>query len=96
MLSAATKGGGDGEVVVAEVTGDGIENVDVDVAGDGRVIAVSLACQNSIAGVNDNGLVGGDGERYGDTPANLVSTSCLSTPLQPIDGSASCFGRHQD
>jgi hypothetical protein len=96
VFSTATKGGGDGDVVVEEVTVDGVESVNVEVAGDGRVIAASLAHQNGIAGANDIELVDGDGERDGATPANSASTSCLSAPLQPIDGSASCFGRHQD
>jgi hypothetical protein len=95
VLSATAKGGGDGDLV-EEVTGDGVENDEVELAGDGRVIAASFARQDGTSGANDIGLVDGDGERDGAaSAAEAAPISCLSAPLQTIDRSASCFGRHQ-
>jgi hypothetical protein len=81
----AAKEGGDGDLVVEEVVGDGAE-----VAGDGSVVLGSLPRQDGI-GV---GTIDGDDERDGATPAKAAPLSCLSTLLQTIDRSASCFGRH--
>ena len=53
-------------------------------------------CHDGTAEVNDVGLVVGDGERDGGTPAEVTSIFCLSVPLETIDRLASCFGGHRD
>ena len=91
VFPVAAKEGRDGDLVVKEVNGDRVE-----AAGDGRVILGSLAHQDGIAGATDARVIDGDDERDGATPKEVAPPSCLSAPLQTIDGSASCLGRHQN
>jgi hypothetical protein len=87
VFPVAAEAGGDGGLAVGEVIGD-----DAEVAGDGRVIRGSLVCQDR---GQDIGVMDGDDERDGAVSPGAAPISCLSTPLQTVDGSASWFGRHQ-
>jgi len=66
------------DIVIDEVTGSGVKNVDVELAGDGRVIAASLARQ---AGGNDAETIDGNDEQDGANPAEVVPFVHCSSPL---------------
>jgi len=65
-------------IVVDEVTGEGVTIVDVELAGDGRVIVASLARQ---AGGNGAGIIDSEDERDGATPAEATPFRCPSSSL---------------
>jgi hypothetical protein len=83
--------GGDSDIAVEEGTGDGVESVDFEVTGNGRVTLASLARQDDIAGGKDVGMIDVDDECDGAA----APLSCISALLQTIDASL-LFGGRQD